>query len=283
MRKSSSSSGYTLVELLIALALMSVVMLAITSAINLMYRTRTISEHQVLHSQLCHRLFTLFEKDLRHVIVPANSEETELTAEDELAALLGTLTGEDLGTDLVEAEEVALYASMMGTSTHLSLWVEQPLPTNVSTLVADPDLAEMAQSIAAEGGRGQMITWGLTAAEELPAPGLLPGNTMTAIRQIDLTTPNGELQPLVANDAYEIVECAFSYWDGSSWLTEWNSEDQVSPLPIAIEMTVQTAEEVDSDNSFSNTQTNLKTWQRIFLTRDMSQSSQLAEIEETVE
>ncbi len=256
----SRRSAVTLLELLLALALTGLLMVLITTAIDLNLRALDLRRTDVERSQLARAVLRHIAADLKNAILYQPIDVTGLPQADP-ADLLGA--GDDLLGDLFGDEELGL-----GLTTANNLDIAGALePTSQPGLFGNPHELQVDTSrlprvdqyhqvlIGAEGAEASIPSDVKTVAyflqfETRDGGPVLPGTAGEATgglarREWDraVTAWAAQQGGLELADsagrvlAPEVDFLEFRYFDGLQWLGEWDSL-QLGGLPIAVEITI---------------------------------------------
>ncbi|MCA9249074.1 MAG: prepilin-type N-terminal cleavage/methylation domain-containing protein [Planctomycetales bacterium] len=243
-------TAFTLLEVVLAIALSAVVLLLVAEAIRLQLRMVDVGRTELEEAQLARAVLRRMADDLAAAVY---AEPPDLTAVEDLAAtgISSTETDEtsdetdDLANSLAPPDVPGLY----GNQTELQIDISR-LPR------LDEYLPQFAATSADLPSDLKTITWHLKhvgAAEAASAaPQVLPTLTNTASnsgglfrRALDrsaalFAVENGTADRLNPNDAPlapEVTQLAFRYFDGSQWSSEWDSAER-GGLPMAVEIAI---------------------------------------------
>ena len=241
--------GFTLLEVLLALALLAILLGSVLSAVRWYGELATLGRDQVQRQRVLAALERKLRQDLQSVLLPeldstnpgpsaqqATGEEEAPSAEDQ--STLANITGQEAIWGLV------------GDATSLVLVVRRPVQELLLTvdtaseetapllgdlrlvgyLVAGTQGDELGALVAQQAAQNQGATQPAAgfARWELP---WAQGQQM--LQQQDLASVAASAQVL----APEVTAVAFRYFDGSQWLESWDSSAQ-GALPLAVEVTL---------------------------------------------
>ncbi len=253
--------AFTLLEIILTLAMSVVLMLLIGGAMQFYGRTMNVRDMEIQQTQLASAVLQMIEDDLRatlytrpidtaglEALLAASGGQASQPDEDLSAAGIDSDLPEDSSTvpsdttilqspgligsqyqiqvDLSRLPRLEEYVAMLGESASELVDVPSDIKT-ISYFVQDAGmLGGVRDSIESlDSSSGALATGGLirrsldrAAFQEASSTGGL-----TRLNQ------SGELI------APEVVGIEFSYWDGVSWLPQWNS-DQYEELPLAVEV-----------------------------------------------
>lgn len=244
-RFTSRPRGLTLLEVLIALALSTVLLTAVYVAMDLHWKYSSAGRDEAERSQLARAIANRLEVDLRSVVYrvppPETLEEEPVDSETDPA------TGESTGTtepppegEELEVDPNAEGTGLFGNSTTLLMHISQPSKTlayiplgvsqpgertsdllSVSWFVASPEAGGLQGAVAQDGE-------GLTRTS---------GDRLTS----RLADEEGNLEALAATAmvlAPEVTSIRFQYFDGAAWRADWDS-DLLGGLPRAVEIIME--------------------------------------------
>lgn len=250
-RLSGTLRGLTLLEVLIALALSSVLLTAVYVAMDLHWKYSSAGRDEAERSQLARAIANRLEVDLRSVVYrpqePTGGEATDDTG-DTSGSTSGSGTDPTTGDSSASTEpppdgevEVdptnAEGTGLFGNATTLLMHISQPSKTlayiplgisqpgertsdllSVSWFVASRDASGLQGAVAQDGE-------GLTRTS---------GDRLTS----QLADEEGNLDALASTAmvlAPEVTAIRFQYFDGADWRADWDS-DLLGGLPRAIEI-----------------------------------------------
>ncbi|MBV10084.1 prepilin-type N-terminal cleavage/methylation domain-containing protein [Rubinisphaera sp.] len=231
-----SKAGFTLLELVLAAALTSLVLLGISGLIFIVYQVESESGQSVHLAQTGRNLLRQLEWDLQSIAgeLPATVTESSSSTTNDAGSILAL--DEDQSTlDFDEAvESTAVSKFLLGDAVSLQFLAQPVLRTGRQfSLEIDPlEVSNIAKR------QQRLLTWGYNTSEtlELTLEGFDPEQPL--VRAESLTDAELSTQSwLDALAVPELVEMQFMYFDGESWLEEWDS-DLDGGLPTAIEVTV---------------------------------------------
>jgi prepilin-type N-terminal cleavage/methylation domain-containing protein len=198
--------GFTLLELLLALALFVVLVGMLWNIISLFSKTQTHGTRLAERSQLVRSLAQLLEDDLKAAIQDPIHPSESSTGDDDVRRF--GLNG-SLQTLRIDVIEINPFVTM------------EPQPRQAflgEVQTSTPRAAELKTVFYHFQQSG-----GLTR------------------REIDFETPDINAQGVEGSNlqAPEVVGCRFRYYNGSVWSDSWESLEH-SGLPVAIEVTLRT-------------------------------------------
>jgi type II secretory pathway pseudopilin PulG len=309
-RRSGVRTAFTLFEMMIAVGLCSMLMIAVYSALSIYFQLQTDSHEEIARQQIARALLRTVARDVQSVVFYKRTvvdEETvspssTTTDSATTGTSTGTSTGATGGTDTSSGSgtttdpfsstggsstgttgtgttsgafssqsgasassastldgnsygdptidpETALANStsgIIGTSTDLQLFVNKPDPdlgyadsqsiTSVESRSSDMILVRYLMAQSAGGGLSSALADKFGTPSQTGAIGLarMQGDLFGLTTAI---TDSEELPQVSASKmlAKEVSEVQFRYFDGLSWVTEWNSTT-LNQMPKAIEI-----------------------------------------------
>ncbi|MGH7200284.1 MAG: hypothetical protein ACREJB_06740 [Planctomycetaceae bacterium] len=259
-RDPAIASAFTLVEVLLALGLTVVLMVAVFAAFDLYRLYSAAGREQMERAQLARAIFQQMESDIRSVVFapqePASTSADEQAADETGATTEGTTSSEE--TTAVEfTDPAAAYTQssigIFGDSQTLILHVSRPRrDLNYATIIGPADLAtgtsdlqSVAYFLAAPGSGGLAGMVGNLSAgggsnfamtTELQGLARMQGDRLA----MNLADAEGNIESLAAQSrvlAPEVTFLQFRYFDGLIWTDAWDSVT-LGRLPNAIEITL---------------------------------------------
>jgi len=246
MHKKSSRFGYTLLELMIAVGLTSLLMSALYSAMKIYFDLQLDSQEEIERQQVARALLRQMTRDIQSVVfvkqTAVDEEEEDSTSTE--------LDGNAYGESAIDPETVSTtYTNgLVGTSTDLQLFISRPDRTlgyvsSQELTSADQrtgDLMIVRYLMASKSGGGLS-----SAIADREAPGGDSGAIGLARVAGDLyglstAVETAEEYPQLSAaklQAKEVSAIQFRYYDGVEWLEEWDST-ALNDLPKAIEVTL---------------------------------------------
>jgi prepilin-type N-terminal cleavage/methylation domain-containing protein len=216
-RREKDERGFTLIEILLAMVMMTVVALAVAHVVGLTSRAqksvRVRGEHRALLSAVERRI----DADLRAVIPPGG-----LYA----AGLIGADATGVSGEQLIDPERIRQALSAAG--------FDDPPPfdqRDTLTLAVFPPAAAFGSETPAGEGAIWEVVYGIDDDPETDARGLI--RTVTRIRE----QPAGVEPPAPEELCPEVVAMDLAFFDGETWAETWDSGAS-DTLPMAVEMTL---------------------------------------------
>lgn len=244
--------GFTLLEVLIAVALTSSLLIAIYAALNLFWQTQRTGREEMERSQIARAVLSMMSRDIRSVVfvIPEPAEEDDSAGSEDTDGETDETTEEDTtapvvesASDAVAAPELALY----GDATSLVLQISRPARgmnyvspgTGASITGRSSDLLKVSYFLADPSGSGLGAVVSTASGSTLePVQGLarLEGDKFV----VDLADSQGDqdaLAELTRVLAPEINSLQFTYYDGGEAYESWDSS-LYGKLPSAIEIVI---------------------------------------------
>jgi prepilin-type N-terminal cleavage/methylation domain-containing protein len=258
------NSGFTLLEVLIAMAVSLLLLGAVYAALDMHWKYSTKGRDEVVRAQIVRAVFQRMQLDIRSVVYPppAASDAAQTAG---TSGTSGTTSGSgtvSAGGVTVDTANQSVSVSMdstdtsesftqttvgvIGDSTTLMLHVSRPnRHLNYSSVLdgqnmqsRSSDLVSVAYFEASSGGSGLQGLVGsrLGGGASGTNHGLarLEGDRLV----MNLADSQGNMDALAAQTellAPEVTDLRFFYFDGAEWLTEWDSS-ALGALPRAIQI-----------------------------------------------
>ncbi|MGB0740658.1 MAG: type II secretion system protein GspJ [Planctomycetaceae bacterium] len=251
--ESHPNGGFTLFEVLIAVGLTSLLMVALYSAMNIYFELQLDSHEEISRQQVARAVLRQITRDVQSVVFT----EQELL-EDEEEAEPDVLDGNAYGESLIDPETVSTtYSSgLVGTLTDLQLFISRPDPQLGYVAAQELDSLEqragelmLVRYLLADSGSGGLA--GMVADRESRGSDRGPvglvrmaGDLYGLSRSFESTQDEPQLAAsrLLAP---EVTALQFRYFDGIDWMEEWDSTE-LNALPRAIEVVVRLRNTGDS-------------------------------------
>jgi len=234
--------GFTIIEVLLAVGLTSLLMAALYSAMNIYWTMATDSYDEIERGQIARALLREMARDIQSVtFVEQETMESEEESDD----------GESVDAETA----MSSYTNgLFGTASDLVLYISRPDRNNVYVSTQElsspqdrsSDALIVRYFVAEEGAgglSGQMANddTGLSNSSS-PVVGLarMQGDLMGL--SLAISMGDIETQELASGIlAREVAAISFQYWDGADLVEEWDSTSQnAMPLAIVIELTLRT-------------------------------------------
>ncbi|MCA9214414.1 MAG: prepilin-type N-terminal cleavage/methylation domain-containing protein [Planctomycetales bacterium] len=252
-------SAFTLLEVILAVALTAIVMGLIAGAIDFHLRQLTIRRTHIEEAQLARSILRRIADDLRAVVVHRTvdfssvEEMTEIAdaADDALDALSGEATTETTEPETTAAED--LVASSVSSSPGI-FGNQFELQVDISRIPRYEEYEVAMQTGLQIGGLSDMktVTYYLggagtsLATSTENAIGMAEGATGGLVRRVVSRATSryammgGTFDGMSNSDqlmAPEVSQMQFQYFDGYQWNTEWDS-DVRGGIPVAVEVMI---------------------------------------------
>ena len=202
----SGRDAFTLLEVVIAATLMTLVFAAVLQAITLVYRAETTVNERLTDVQVVAAVTDRLRRDLDALVQPA-----EVTVESDVMI--------DEGEEPIEAEAAETTGVFSGTADQL-LIVAEPAQT-VGEAAADGYLIGTGST----GPRRRLITWGMDPETSVVRTEAY--SDAVALEIVDLKTL----------DVPEIASLSFRYGKAGDYYDEWDDVELIE-LPDTVEVTL---------------------------------------------
>ena len=252
----TSRNAFTLIEVILALALTAVLLSAIYAAIDLYGRLVTAGRKDVERALLARSILRRIERDL-HSTIFRESEAVTTTTAEEGSSTSGTgsesvATAAD-GTAIpdVTTAYTAAGGGLFGDPSSLILHVSRPSRDLNYALIGDgtggltSDLLSISWFVASanasglQGAVGNLAAGGsAVSSDAVGVQGLarLEGDRL-AVTMADQAGQLADLAQGTELVAREVNYIQFSYFDGLSWWDTWDSVS-MGGLPLAVEVVI---------------------------------------------
>ncbi|MCA8984967.1 MAG: prepilin-type N-terminal cleavage/methylation domain-containing protein [Planctomycetaceae bacterium] len=236
-----SRRGYTLLELVLAAGISTLVMAGIGSFIFLVYRIQATTAGDVSAAGLSRNVLRQLEWDLQSI--PGQLPEAAVAdpSTQDTSSLLQAVGETDfLVASETETADIGIW--LRGDTQSLEILAEPPRRSGRQFVGdVDPETFSEVQRM-----RRRVIRWGLTDSVTL-AFALPEEQAATAIIRAEglIDALSGSIEYSEMLPVPELLALEFAYFDGSTWLESWDSES-VGGLPRAIEATLTLA--IDTGN-----------------------------------
>lgn len=261
-RRPRRRSGFTLLETMLAISLMTMLMAGLYSAMQIYFNLRADSQDEIERLQIARTLLRQMSRDIQSVVFEeqqttddssgsSSSDTADSTGASDSSA---SADGEETGTtaDTVTADPEASMTGytngLVGTETDLLLYVSRPdrdldyVSSQELTSLTDRsgDLMIVRYFVAESGGGGlaSEIAEREGSDSRDGAAGLV---RMTGdLYGLSMAINENEEQDQMSAaqiQAREVTQLRFQYFDGAQWQTAWDST-QLNMLPLAVEITL---------------------------------------------
>ena len=249
-RQQSVRRGFTLMEMMISIGLVTVLMAGLYSAMDFCFNLQLDSHDGIERVQIARTVLRQMTRDVQSVVFkkPEKTEESSDTSQDQ-----STEDEDTSGTSEPVDSMTQSTDGLVGTETELLLYINRPdrslnyVDAQTLTSLADRsgDLMVVRYFLAQKGGAGLSSK---IADRESPGSDSGPAGLvrMTGdLYGISMSLQENEEDAQIAAAqlwAREVAGITFQYFDGTQWQTEWDSK-KLSSLPQAIEivLTLRTA------------------------------------------
>jgi prepilin-type N-terminal cleavage/methylation domain-containing protein len=267
-------SGFTLIELMLSLALIVVATALIGSLMQLYASSFATRGDDIRRAQLARSILTLIAEDIRSVVVEQEYDPSVLeqllgassgggeSTEDPAASTSGLASeevggeGMSAGTDLAMTATASLPPGIYGTQFQLMVDVSRvPRPDEYIRLqqsMIDNTLTDIpgdmktvtyyVQAATTQGVEDAMAAFGSGTENAGFNSGLVRRQLDRAITSY--AEEMGDTQRLLRTGdivAPEVISLEFAFFDGTQWLTQWDSSTQSLPWLVQISLAMQSA------------------------------------------
>ncbi|MCA9004127.1 MAG: hypothetical protein KDA70_02550 [Planctomycetaceae bacterium] len=244
-RISTRTSGFTMLEVILAIGLTSLLLAAIYSALDLYWKYTTIGQQQVERAQIARAVFQKISQDLHSVTYMQKTAEEEDSTSDstdtETEETVIEVTNPD---DAYTSSNIGVFGDAQSLVLHTSRPGRQPLlvSSSGSSSALQSDLLSISYFLAVAGGEGLQGAVGdqyrSTATTGQSTQGLarLEGDRLA----MSMADNSADVQVLAQQSqllAAEITSLQFQYFDGADWLEVWDSIEY-GTVPQAIRVTI---------------------------------------------
>ena len=247
----SNKRGFTLIEVMLALALSSLVLMAVATAIDIHLRLLDSGRTQVEEAQLARAVLRRIADDLRSTIRHKSGETAEIVPDT--GSLDGMSDGEpseeleneDSMDDPAESDAPESVPGLYGNIVQLKIDTSRlPRIDQFDGQVSDGSEGLIVDHVSDI----KTVTYYVNDEQSAQAANSLepvPGGTGLVRREQDRATALwaaeggmlDESESLQEPLAPEVAKIQFQYHDGVEWLEEWDSAEQ-EDLPKAVKITV---------------------------------------------
>ena len=259
-------SGFTLIEVLLALALCGVVLSAAFSAVHLSWKYRSAGTLQVERSQIMRGVFQDVTLDIRSAVrfpeaAPTNDKlDTVDGMTPEMMAMFKNLANQEAPQfeELSEIEERVLQFDSVGLTDPIHFFGD----VDFFVMLSDSENYRFASTAVANHPPvlQQHVVWFSNSGRSLRVPfsvsnGQLQFTTLSALSEqsgllrmvqtFDARTAGSSNQNSDTNWTRIIPDsktASFRYFDGMEWRTTWNSQD-AKRCPVAVEITLHSGQQ----------------------------------------
>ena len=255
--QASRRAAFTLLELMLSLALTATLLTVVYSALELHWRFSTLGHVEVERAQIARAILTKMSADIRSTMYapPVDEYVPDDTSEDNTTDNTGT-SGSEADEFLVEpmvevTDPAEAYSGssigVFGDAVSLVLHINRPYRANATSEeeMLNPESQSNQKSVSyfLAGGEGSLATMvaGQFQTEQDYDDGIDGLARMSGDRfTLTLADQQGDMIQLASQTKLldeEINSLSFEYHDGVEWLTEWDSDVQ-GRVPNAIGITI---------------------------------------------
>lgn len=239
-QRPNRTDGFTLLEMLIALVLASLLMAGLWALFSTYERLFSRGQTQVEDAQLARTLLELISSDLKSAIPDHAAGLLGQSASLRRFGLFGTQRALQVDVLQVTPAQLAANSRPQEPSFAAGPPVRVPELHTVQYLFQESPEGPSPEGAALTGLVRRELDWETPSSADSGAGGRESGkNRPIAIVDPMNISPDG-LDP--ADDSLlqvpEVIGLEFRYYDGGGWVDQWNSLTQKS-LPVAIEVTLR--------------------------------------------
>ncbi|MCR9233507.1 MAG: prepilin-type N-terminal cleavage/methylation domain-containing protein [bacterium] len=243
--------GFTLLEVILAIGLTSLLLAAIYSALDLYWKYTTLGHRQVEQAQIARAVFQKISHDLHCVTyrLETAEEETEGTgSSDSEAEETETVEIQVTSTDdAYTSGNIGVYGDSQSLVLHTSRPARQPLllssnsgettaPSVRSDLLSVSYFLAVAGAGGLQGAAGDQFRNTSGGGEDVQGVARLEGDRLS----MSMADQAADLEQMASQSellAPEISSLQFQYFDGTDWLELWDSTEY-GTVPQAIRVTI---------------------------------------------
>ena len=256
--------AFTLLELLLAVGLTSILMVALFSALNISFNLQLDSHEEITRQQIARALLRQMTRDIQSVVFVKKTVTDDEDEDESSTSTTSELDGNSYGESAIDPETVmtAYTNGLVGTTSDLQLFVSHP-DRNLA-YVAAQELTSGAERtsdllivryLMADKGAGGLGS----AIADRDAPGTDSGPVGLVRMSGDLfglsaaVETDEEYPQLTAAklQAREVSKIQFRYFDGITWQEEWDSTS-LNEMPKAVEIVLTLRDEQTSGAAFED-------------------------------
>jgi len=286
-------SGYTLFEVILSLMLVTVILMMVTTAINMHLSHLTSGRMQTEEARLVRAIFDRIARDIRHVVISQQDDsensasedptsETDENGYDEYATdmttnsgrapefgFVGQLPGIYGGTDWIQIDtKRILFGERFATENTRNIMIQDDMKhdrlserkTSLYYLGEDTGSVDADEEIA-RGAEGS-IAAPESPDQEYEKPAYKYGLYYRSLDRLiaEYAEDNGDDVDFKDDDepiAPEVDDIEFLYYDGEEWLSEWDmDENRTLPVAVRVILTVRRKDyDTRNNRDFSDTST----------------------------
>ena len=239
--------AFTLMETLVALALLGMIIGSVSSSLNLYWKYRSSSQQRITSAHVLRGLMEDLVTDLRSAMpVPASTTSNIAPPSNEMLKQLGSSGAQMERTLLVQERLLNLSNNNEKQPIH---FVGTPTSLSLLTQHANSRFDNVHTSTTVDQRQHIIWWWNEQGALTIPIAYSGPRQISASLNATDVEkglvrsdrpfqhdNGNANVMPttLISNS---ISSVSFRYLDGSKWRTEWNSIEMLS-IPKAVEVTI---------------------------------------------
>lgn len=271
MRRLPRRSGFTLLEVLLALALATVLLTAVWASLDLFYRYSDAGREEADQLQVTRAVFQALERDIRSSILPpdapVSAPSTDTTSDDSTSNNTQSSSGSSSSTSSTTSSSTSSTSTDSTTPKPIIFIGDKESFVFQSLLPQNLEQASLAA--AGEGASGfrrdlQWIGWSATGKlpTNLPSgtpipppppqdeiddrPQVIRWQTDVVGDSTDSSSPPTSF-PIPPEVVPELLRFHLRYFDGLEWVETWDSDlDGGLPLAVEIEIDVASHAEVEA-------------------------------------
>lgn len=253
LRAARRKNAFTLLEVILTISLTGVVLVLLTTALELLLFRVESSRSRVESSQLARGILNHIATDLRAARYYAPSQNSTDNTED----------SSESETSAKDSGEVSQVLGIYGTAKQIridraSVWRWERISEKKSKVAEDASAEQMPQTVRYFINEGESVLVKQLAAQGIQAEdkpleyaGLSRDQMSTVAWLAQLNSFDDTDEDAAATEdaqllAPEVLDIEFAYFNGKELLEEWDSAEQGS-LPQAVEITLKIANEPVAD------------------------------------
>lgn len=246
-------SGFTLLEVILAIGLTSLLLAAIYAALDLYWKYTTLGHQQVEQAQIARAVFQKISHDLNCVTYRLETAEEDTESTDASGTSGSSSDPETIEVQVTSTDDaytsgnIGVYGDSQSLVLHTSRPARQPLflaqnssqgttPGTRSDLLSVSYFLAVAGAGGLQGAAGDQFRNNSGSSEDVQGLARLEGDRLS----MSMADQSADLEQLAAQSvllAHEIDSLQFQYFDGSDWLDLWDSTEY-GTVPQAIKVTI---------------------------------------------
>jgi prepilin-type N-terminal cleavage/methylation domain-containing protein len=258
----SPRRGFTLLEVVLALGLASLLLAALYTALQMHWSSSALGQVEMERSQVARALFRRIETDLRSVVF-RDAPLSTTTDDSSTSASGGTSSGSTNSgtssgsstsstTPTVSTDSTTTTTENYSTQKSGLFGDAESLVVHISLPKRSDNFVVSGDQVSLSGSDLQSVVYfmsggGSALAQKLPAPAPSSTGATTGLARMQgdrmamqAADQTGDFSALAANVkllAPEVASIGFEYFDGVSWGTTWDSAVSNS-IPNAVRITI---------------------------------------------